>query len=221
MLSNNNKSSIHSTVVSTKCQGNKYHQLLHKMVSIINQLITVNMVSNKTIMPNKIIRMALNMEKARLDKDTKWMDTVHSNITKIKRISIWINLINRCNKTSRVFLKLSIALSRAPTYLIALIFIMKTRMWMVQCNMVRSMATWTIVDSKTIHIEMINLIWDISSNNNLIKIKDRITKEAMLVRALIISTIDEDDQIKWELIITHKFTQINSIIAGAWVEIKQ
>lgn len=71
MLSNNNKSSIHSTVVSTKCQGNKYHQLLHKMVSIINQLITVNMVSNKTIMPNKIIRMALNMEKARLDKDTK------------------------------------------------------------------------------------------------------------------------------------------------------
>ena len=56
MLSNNNLSSIHSIVVSTKCQGSKFHQLLLKMDSV----------SNKTIILRNKIIMGLNLEKARM-----------------------------------------------------------------------------------------------------------------------------------------------------------
>jgi len=34
IVSNNNKSSIHSIVVSTKCQGSKYHQHLHNKMGL-------------------------------------------------------------------------------------------------------------------------------------------------------------------------------------------
>ena len=222
MLSNNHKSSTHSTAVSTRCQDSKYHQLLHNQDSIIiiNQT-TVNMVSNKTIMFRKKIIVSLNLEKAlmvRPEADMKWMVTINSQTTKTKRISTWTNLINRFKQISWVSHKLSIVPWRVHTYLIALIFTMKTLILMAQCSsMDLNMETSTIVDSITIHIEMINLIWDINNSNSLIKIKDRITKEAIIL-ALKISTTDEQYRLIWELKMAHRFTQINNKLAGAWVE---